>query len=201
MKKPGLRPTRERDVRAAVMREIHKDHSSDPDTLVVEELGIEHGMCRVDVAVINGTIHGYELKSDSDTLVRLPAQIAAYSRSLDRATVVVGSLHLESVLALVPDWWGVSVAVPTDDETVSIAVHRCERENPEPSVFHMAHLLWRSEAVEILRGCGAASGALRANRQQLYTMLLEALPPAELRLMVRETVKTRETWRRPARLS
>ena len=37
---------------------------SGPGTLIVEELGLCEGAVRIDVAAINGSIHGYEIKSD-----------------------------------------------------------------------------------------------------------------------------------------
>jgi hypothetical protein len=43
------------------------DASCDLDTRVVEEMGIWAGSVRVDIAVINGEFHGFELKSDRDT--------------------------------------------------------------------------------------------------------------------------------------
>jgi hypothetical protein len=63
---------RDRDVRQALHRKVLKEHHGDANTLVVDELGLRHGTCRVDIAVVNGFIHGYEIKSDADTLERLP---------------------------------------------------------------------------------------------------------------------------------
>jgi hypothetical protein len=49
---------------------------------MLDEFGLEHGEVRVDVAVINGELHGYEIKSERDTLERLPRQVKAYSAVL-----------------------------------------------------------------------------------------------------------------------
>jgi hypothetical protein len=51
---------------------------SSQEVLIVDELGLAHARSRVDIAVINGCLHGYEIKSAQDTLARLPAQIATY---------------------------------------------------------------------------------------------------------------------------
>ncbi|WP_197480754.1 sce7726 family protein [Rhodococcus sp. EPR-157] len=61
----------------------------------------------MDVAVVNGALSGFELKSARDTLRRLPKQIEIYSRVLDHAVLVVADNHLDSAMSLVPDWWGV----------------------------------------------------------------------------------------------
>ena len=66
------------EIRAAFHKQrLCYSHSLD-DALVIDELGIMHGKARVDIAVINGSIHGYEIKSSMDTLKRLPRQMAAY---------------------------------------------------------------------------------------------------------------------------
>ena len=59
-------------------------HHATPDTLVVDELGLKHGKCRADIAVINGHLIGYEIKSDDDSLHRLARQVEAYNaRDID----------------------------------------------------------------------------------------------------------------------
>ncbi|HHY79514.1 MAG TPA: sce7726 family protein, partial [Thermoanaerobacter sp.] len=58
----------------------NKDFISEPDTIFVNELDICFGTARIDVAVINGKMHGFEIKSEQDNLERLPAQIEAYNK-------------------------------------------------------------------------------------------------------------------------
>ena len=50
-------------------------HRSEPNTVFLEELGLCQGDARVDYAVINGAMNGYEIKSDRDKLVRLPHRL------------------------------------------------------------------------------------------------------------------------------
>jgi hypothetical protein len=57
---------------------------------------------------------GYEIKSDRDTLARLPNQIAAYELCFDTMTMVVGKRHLAKCRATLPEWWGIWEAVPTE---------------------------------------------------------------------------------------
>ena len=75
---------RDLDARTAIRRQLHAAHSADPDTRIVEEMGIWSGSVRIDIAVINGELSGFELKSDRDTLERLPNQADLYSRVFDR---------------------------------------------------------------------------------------------------------------------
>ena len=76
------------------MLPIGGDAQNDPQTLIVEELGIRQGAARVDVAVVNGSLHGYEIKSARDTLERLPKQSELYSSVFDTITLVTAENHL-----------------------------------------------------------------------------------------------------------
>jgi hypothetical protein len=68
-------------------------------------MGIWSGSVRIDVAVINGELTGYELKSDRDTLERLPLQAELYSRVFDRLILVVGKRHAKKAIEHIPEWW------------------------------------------------------------------------------------------------
>src|SRR5437868_15105658 len=98
-------------------------HSTEPDTLVVEELGLCQGIARVDLAVVNGNVHGYEIKSECDTLARLPGQISVYSRTLEFVTVITASAHIGNVRHRVPRWWGIWEARQRNGR-VELTVHR-----------------------------------------------------------------------------
>ena len=97
-----------------IRRQFHRKrlrrHHDDSETVVVDELGLKHGRCRADIAVINGHFIGYEIKSDNDSLRRLPEQIDVYSAVFDRASVIVGEKHACAVKSLIPGWWGLILA-------------------------------------------------------------------------------------------
>lgn len=66
-------------IRKYLKEYLAKAHKDDKRVRTVDELGINHGDVRADIAVVNGVFHGYEIKSDLDTLNRLPRQAEAYS--------------------------------------------------------------------------------------------------------------------------
>lgn len=186
---------RDCDVRAAVLDKVLKDHVGDASTLVVEELGIDHGNFRIDIAVVNGVLHGFELKSESDNLQRLPAQAVAYSRTFDRVTLVVDESHFQEAALMIPDWWGIKVARFGARGAIKIETARPVETNPEVCLFSMAHLLWRSEAIALLENLGTEKKALRQNRAFLYRLLVDSMEPRQLRHAVRECLKQRGNWR------
>lgn len=187
--------TRDRDVRQAIISKVLAEHVADPDVLVVHELGLQHGACRVDIAVVNGFLHGYEIKSDADSLTRLPAQIEAYSASMDRATLVVADRHLSSAEAMVPAWWGIKVVEVGRRGAVNFLTARALSNNPTVSPFHVAQLLWRDEVVALLTDYGVEKGIGKMNRNALYHLAAESVPLVDLRRRVRSALKLRENWR------
>jgi hypothetical protein len=192
---------RDLDVRIALRSSVLSKHQSEPDTLVIEELGIRHGTVRVDVAVVNGSIHGFEIKSDVDTLARLPRQVELYSAVMDRATLVVGERHAKAAQSLLPDWWGVDVVCQGNEGKLSFQELQEAHENPAVNPLAVAELLWSNEVCHILGQLGFLPKQLRKPRAFLYREIAEFLHPDDLRAMVRSTLKKRENWRDRSPLS
>lgn len=183
------------DIRSALYRKRLLRLKSQPGTLVVDELGLAHAKSRVDVAVINGCIHGYEIKSAMDSLDRLSRQIDIYRTTLQKLTIVPASKHLEGVLANVPAWCGIIEAERGPRGGIRLNVIRSARTNPDIEPVMMAHLLWRTEVLQLLSQIGYAPKELRRPRRQLYELLCEALAPREIAAAIRAFMVGRAAWR------
>ena len=178
---------------------LSADHGC-PKTLVVDELGLNHGECRADIAVINGMLSGYEIKSHLDSLVRLKRQVKAYDAVFQSTAIVIAPRHLRNVIRVVPKHWGIYVCLPGADTGVRFWQARPGSENPRPNPVAVAQLLWRDEAAQILKECGASKRSLKEPRAKLYRQLAHVLEVSELRTRVIGALKNRKTWRRPAPL-
>jgi hypothetical protein len=189
------RPLRDSDIRHAAYRRLLTHAQACPNTLVIDELGLDHGSCRIDIAVINGHIRGVEIKAEADTLERLPRQVAAYSEVVDKALLIVAPKHLEPAMTMIPNWWGIIVAERGTYQGVKFRRVRPERANKGIDPLVLARLLWRPEAQAILRDLGILERELRAPREMLYLLLVEKLSLRRLALTVRETLKARTMWR------
>lgn len=185
---------RDRDVRTAVLTELDALHAGDANTRVVQEMGIWAGSVRVDVAVINGELHGFELKSARDTLERLPAQAALYNQVFDRVTLVVAERHADKALHIIPDWWGIWLASASDEQPVVLAPGRSNASNPNLQPVQIARLLWRAEALGILDRHGLARGFRSKPVEALTHRLAAELPLDLLRDEVRLALKVRQGW-------
>lgn len=185
---------RDGDVRTALHHHLADVHAHELfETRFVDELGL-CGEVRVDVAVINGHLAGYELKSERDNLRRLPKQVDFYSRVLDWAYLVVAEGHLDRAKRMLPAWWGVLVASTTSSGVV-LSVEREPDENPGVSPEYLVRLLWREELLRELDVRGLASGIKSKPRPFLAALLSSSIPVGELRAVVRESLKYREGWR------
>ena len=176
---------------------LQKEHE-DSATLILDELGLEHGKCRADIAVINGHMDGYEIKSDVDSLARLSRQIESYDAIFDLSSVIVTDFHLAEITHMVPEWWGIISAAKSDSVFPQFRMIRTPRQNEYIDDTAVAQLLWRGEAQEVLFSLGMRGAQLRQKRSILYGYIVTMLDTDELRLTVREYLKKRQGWRHPA---
>lgn len=188
--------TNDKIIRTALKTGFEKLYDKDPHARIIEELGITHGAARVDIAVVNGVLHGYELKSDLDNLLRLPEQIRVYNSVLDQVTLVVGKSHVYDAIKLVPEWWGVMIAkIVNSSGIVSFYDIREPGVNPLQNSIAIARLLWREEALGILEKNDEAKGMRYKPRKILYEKLAYILDQNTLKAEVRQSLISRTNWR------
>jgi hypothetical protein len=194
-------PASESAIRHALKKRWLRYYRGRTDILVVEELGLAHARSRIDLAVFNGHLHGYEIKSAGDTLSRLPSQLGIYRDALQKLTLVVAARHLEAAYVLIPDWCGLVEVRESPRGKVFLETRRRSKINPDLDPFVLAHLLWRPEAQQLLRTRGAPPSELGAPRKHLYRMLAEQVPIPELASSIKLAMASRARWRDHLRLS
>jgi hypothetical protein len=170
-------------------------YSNDPGTVILDELGLRHGYSRIDVVVVNGSLHGFEIKSDRDTFRRLARQAETYNRVLDFVTLVTGQRHADHALGTVPEWWGIQLAQGELHEGIHLVEVRKPSQNPAPDKLAIAKLLWREEALAFLEELGAADGFRYKPRRLVYSRLAEIVELDALRAHVRCRLRSRRGWR------
>ncbi|OGL38163.1 MAG: hypothetical protein A2042_05395 [Candidatus Schekmanbacteria bacterium GWA2_38_11] len=183
-------------IRSALKKKLENHHAKDKKVRIIEELGIRHGTVRIDFAVVNGIMHGYEIKSDRDTLQRLPEQMNEYNAVFDKLTLVVGKRHLYDAINLVPDWWGIMTAkIDTNNEIIFHTIREADDNRNQVGVS-IARLLWREEALQILEEYDQAGGVRSKPREFVYKRLADVLETDMLKEKVRETLLvSRGDWR------
>ncbi len=184
---------RDKDVRAEVLRQLALEHDGDAETRIVEEMGIWAGSVRIDVAVINGELCGYELKSERDTLARLPFQVEIYGKVFDKLVLVAGSRHVAKAITYIPEWWGVKAATQHGD-VLELSTLRAPETNPAPDPTIIAQLLWKEEALQILERLNMAKGMRSKRLKFIHEKLASDLSITDLCLHVRTALKARQNW-------
>jgi hypothetical protein len=183
------------EIRAALHRKALRAFHRCSETLVIDELGLAHAKARVDVAVINGCVHGFEIKSAADTLTRLPQQLKLYEECLEKLTIVCADKHIAGVRELAPLWCGIIKVVKGPRGGIVFITVREPKCNPKIQAYRLAHLLWRSEAVAILTQANVSSKALRAPRKTLYKSLAAKFSVAEITTFIKQSMALRRDWR------
>jgi hypothetical protein len=146
--------TSDKIVREKLIKTLLEQH----DTLgVMQELEVARGRVRADVVKLSGgNIHAYEIKSDLDTLRRLPRQIRHYNEVFSTVTLVVGVDHVVEALYLIPDWWGVIVA-ELDNTEVRLSPIRQVQQNSYTDYEAISDLLRKHELMKVLNTTSVGS--------------------------------------------
>jgi hypothetical protein len=157
-------------------------------------MGLCQGLARVDLAMISSTIHGFEIKSASDTLERLEAQVAIYCRVLQRVTLVADEMHVPAVRAVVPRWWGMW-QVSYERGRLAPRELRRPRDNPSIDPTALVQLLWRDEVIALLDQKKVLAGYRSKPRDVLWSRLIESVTLKELCRLVARQLRSRSSWR------
>jgi hypothetical protein len=179
---------RDIDVRVPLRTMIRREF--DDDSVFLEEMVVPTRDTRIDLAVVNGSFHGFEIKSDVDTLRRLPSQRDSYNALFDQITLVVASRHVKRALAIIPEWWGVAIANRLDRH-VDIEWSRLPSENPSTNPDTVVRLLWRNEVERIILDVGLCSTTSKYYVYELISLLTANVSPDFLRSAVRSALKAR----------
>ncbi len=164
--------------------------SSAQPTEGVYEFWVPRSNERADVAIIGGsTFDGFEIKTERDTLKRLPRQALAYSRLFDRCNVVLAPRHVEAAVEILPSWWGVLVIC--GEPTLSFQRVRDAGVNEGVDPETLVRLLWRSEVHAVLCALGAAPDP-KALRSRMWDQLLSLLELHGLKVAVRNALLHRD---------
>ncbi len=141
---------------------------------------------RADVlAVIDGELLGFEIKSDSDTYTRLKTQIKDYDAFCDRCYLVVGEHHTQADKHI-PEYWGIIIV---NEENV--IVERDADLSPKVKLYNQLDLLWRKELLNIQLKEGLPK-LMSTRRRLIYDRLVEKCGEDKIRHDISEQLFERD---------
>ena len=114
---------------------------------IMDEIVI--GNARADIVTVTDCLTGYEIKSDKDSYIRLPAQIKAYDNYFQDNYIVVSKKFIKTAATKVPDYWGIIYVYSSEIEQ-KIIIIREPGFNPKFKIKKQLSLLWRNELTNIM---------------------------------------------------
>ncbi len=105
---------READIKAELINYLRRDHRLTSKSTLVSELAIGHQKNRVDLSLIDKSIHHFEIKSAYDSLERLDSQIESYLLTADFVSLAVSSKLFNAAISRVPKSVGLLEVVSFD---------------------------------------------------------------------------------------
>jgi hypothetical protein len=186
----------DRDIRQPLHKWLAHAHAHDPSTSILHEFKVPRPSARVDLAVVNGEIAAYEIKSDLDTLTRLKKQVPAYSRVFDKICLVTTERHLRTARAAIPSWWGLTIARQKDGEIELRNVKKLKR-NPNPELGPLLHALFVPELRFVLHSC-APSSRRPSQKDDLIAEIIRISDIEDVRGAVRCILKRRYSVAAPS---
>ena len=137
------------DIRLALRGWIVERFKINQNDLLIDELGFSNkdpnstidSSFRADLALANGRLVGFEIKSEKDNLKRWITQMDAYLNVFDEVWLCVHGKHLESALTITPKTIGIIVV----DNYESLALVRSAKKQSSNNAYDLSGLLWRDE--------------------------------------------------------
>lgn len=183
----------DKEIREVLIENLNKKNTG-YQFRIINELGICDGEARVDIALVNGRLCGYEIKSDMDTLDRLPSQVRAYNKTFDKITIIVGEKFKNRIQKYIPEFWGIEIAYINKFGNISIKRVRAAKVNKNIEAKSVLQLLWKNELKELLLIYGN-KGLYNKNKKKLRDMAINTIPLKDIKNFTRETIKFRKDWR------
>lgn len=188
---------RDSDIRKHLLTELNSKRK--PETIIKPEMQVGYGAAIIDIAVIENTFLGYEIKSEVDSLQRLKNQIETYDKLINKSYLVVCENHYKKAMMMIPDYWGIRVVTRTA-QGIELQNIRVSSENPNKNTFALAQLLWRSEIIDLLTNIGEIKGLKQLPKFKLWHEICKHLDYKELEPIVINYLRQRDNWERPLKL-
>jgi len=97
-------------LKAAVIDRLCASAHVPDDAVLISEMTVANWSRRADLVLANGCLWAFEIKSEVDSLARLPGQLDTFRRYFEKLTIVVASRFEDRVTKYIPDGVGLWVA-------------------------------------------------------------------------------------------
>jgi len=185
------------DIRVALRQWVQDKFELKQDDILINELGFCNKdpnstvdcSFRADLALANGRLVGFEIKSKKDSLKRWLSQMIAYTNVFDEVWLCSHGKHLYRALEITEKHVGV-LAV---DDSGSITVIRYADRNTKLNFYDLSGLLWKDELLEFALINNIINIKSRMTKNEIRESLSVASNLAELQPYVLKKLKERKS--------
>lgn len=180
------------DIRKVLYSEFLKEKKftkNPKETIIIDEFSSSYSSARIDISVLNGSLHGYEIKSERDTLERLPKQVEYYTKIFEYITVVTTEKYIKKVIEIIPEFFGIFL-IENKKGILKLKKIRNSKKNKNIDYFELAKLLWKEELKEILKE-NKIKKVSSLTRIELTKKLVENIPCNIIKKNVLNKIKNR----------
>lgn len=175
-------------MKAAIIDRLFERAYVDDDAVLVSEMTVANWSRRADVVLANGSLWAFEVKSELDSLARLPGQLETFTAHFEKVCVVCAPRFEAGARELLPE--GVGLWISERDGTLT------ERIRPRNSPLSKTAAVGLMKASELRRvlACNGMTGLADAPRWRLAELALQ-LPARDLAHAARNAIKRRHRSR------
>ncbi len=159
------------------------------DAVLINEMVVGGFSRRADIAVANGKLMVFEIKSDLDTLRRLPGQLEVYQQRFDKVTVVTTSRFVKEVIDSSCEAVEILEASVNASGQATLKTIRRGKTREIRAKAMLASFLTKVDLVSMLKAVGIAASTNQARDDLLAAM--EKLPIKDVRASVLAAIKAR----------
>jgi len=185
------------DIRMALRQWVHNKFELKHDDILINELGFSNKdplstvdySFRADLALANGRLVGFEIKSQKDNLKRWLSQMTAYTNVFDEIWLCSHGKHLYQALEMTEKHIGV-LAV---DDSGSITVIRYAEKNTKSNFYDLSGLLWKDELLDYALLNNVSEIKSRMTKNEIRDILSKYSNLMQLKPYVLQKLKERKS--------
>lgn len=185
------------EIRAVLRDWVHDKFELKYNDILINELGFWNRdpestvdcSFRADLALANGRLVGFEIKSQKDSLKRWESQMTAYSNVFDEIWLCSHGKHLHRALDITDKHIGVLVV----DDSGSISVVRYASKNKKLNFYDLSGLLWKDELLAFASLNKIEEVKSRMTKNEIRDILSTNSNLEDLKLYVLQKLKERKS--------
>ncbi|WP_353228496.1 sce7726 family protein [Pseudomonas qingdaonensis] len=158
------------------------------DAVIINEMVVANWSRRADMAVANGRLYGFEIKSQFDSLRRLPGQLESFQEHFDKVVVVAAPKFISAIERDYPDSIGI-LEVSLSSGRPRLRQVRAGRINEVKDIAKLASLITKAELERFLRVNGVSDDANLSRSEMVKKLYAKHIK--KLRLYVLSCIKER----------